>query len=334
VTGKTKAGGFIRHALPMLMALLLVTLGVATVAAETYTVKPGDTLYDIGMKYGVEPEDIARVNALANPTALQVGQQLNIPTGSGSAASPAGTYTVANGDTLSGIADRFTVSQSALAAANGLSEPYRLQVGQQLHIPAGGGTAPAAAATNGSNYIVVAGDTLSGIADMFGVSGTAIASANGLNNPNSLRDGQSLVIPARLEPSGRGGRRLSFVWPAAGNITGYFHEVGNLWTKGYHEGLDIGASFGSVIRAAEDGVVVEADTGWNSGYGTYVKLDHGEGIVTLYGHMSQLAAKPGQEVRRGQLIGYVGSTGASTGPHLHFEVRVDGAKLDPLLYLP
>lgn len=334
MAGKTIAGGFGRQALPMLLALLLALLGVAGVSAETYTVNPGDTLYDIGMKYGVEPDEIARASGVANPAALRVGQQLNIPTVSGSTAGSGGTYTVANGDTLSGIADRFGVSQSALASANGIADPYLLQVGQQLRIPEGGDGSGSAAAANGSNYNVVSGDTLSGIADMFGISSTAIASANALSNPNSLRDGQQLAIPARAEPSGRGGQRFSFVWPAAGNITGVFHEQGNLWVKGYHEGLDIGAGWGSVIRAAEDGVVVEADTGWNSGYGTYVKIDHGAGLVTLYGHMSQLAAKPGQEIRRGQLIGYVGSTGASTGPHVHFEVRVDGAKVDPELYLP
>ena len=328
------AGRCAREALPLLAALLLALAAVGAALAETYTVKPGDTLYDIGMKYGVEPDDIARANGLANPSALRVGQELTIPTGSAGSAGSGGTYTVAAGDTLGEVADRFGVSESALAAANGITNPNRLQVGQQLRIPAGGsGGAPASSAGE-STYTVVSGDTLSDIADMFGISSTAIASANGLGDPNSLREGQQLVIPARAEPTGRGGRRLSFVWPAFGNVTGYFHERANLWVKGYHEGLDLGAGWGSVVRAAEDGIVVEADTGWNSGYGTYVKIDHGGGMITLYGHLSQLAVKPWQEVRRGQLIGYVGSTGASTGPHLHFEVRVDGEKVDPLLYLP
>ena len=124
------------------------------------------------------------------------------------------------------------------------------------------------------------------------------------------------------------------VWPAIGAITTYFHETGPYWVKGYHEGLDIGASYGSPIRAAEDGIVVEAETGWNSGYGNYVKVDHGDGVVTLYAHMSSLGSTPWQQVKRGELIGYVGSTGASTGPHLHFEVRLGGVKMDPLAYLP
>ncbi len=323
----------LRLAVPVVLALLLALAVAAPVLAETYTIKAGDTLYDIGMKYNVEPEDIARANGLAKGALLQVGQQITVPTG-GATTSGAGSYTVRSGDTLGGIADHFGVDEDDLAAVNGITNPNRLQVGQQLSIPGNSTGGSRQVAAGSADYVVIAGDTLSGIADMFGISSTAIASANGLDNPNSLREGQQLKIPERAEISGRGGRRLSFVWPAFGNVTGYFHEPGNLWTKGYHEGLDIGASYGSVIRSAEAGIVVEADTGWNSGYGTYVKIDHGDGSITLYGHMSRLAVKPWQEVQRGQLIGYVGSTGASTGPHLHFEVRIGGEKVDPLLYLP
>jgi murein DD-endopeptidase MepM/ murein hydrolase activator NlpD len=318
----------LRLATPVALALLLTLALAGPAFAETYTVRAGDTLYDIGMKYNVEPADIARANGLAESALLRVGQELTIPTGSG-AASSGGTYTVRSGDTLGGIADQLGVDEDDLAAVNGITNPNRLQVGQTLAIPG-----RSAGGAGSGKYVVIAGDTLSGIADMFGLSSTAIASANGINNPNSLHEGQQLTIPERAELSGRGGNRVSFVWPAFGEITTYFHEVGNLWTKGYHEGLDIGASYGSVIRTAEAGVVVEAETGWNSGYGTYVKVDHGNGVITLYGHMSKLGVKPWQEVERGQLIGYVGSTGASTGPHLHFEVRVGGEKVDPLLYLP
>jgi murein DD-endopeptidase MepM/ murein hydrolase activator NlpD len=118
--------------------------------------------------------------------------------------------------------------------------------------------------------------------------------------------------------------------PAAGPITSYFgyryHPI--LHFTRFHAGLDIGASWGSPIVAAGDGRVVGA--GWSGGYGREVQIAHGGGLVSLYGHMSEIVAQPGSFVRRGQLIGYVGSSGLSTGPHLHFEVRQSGTPVNPL----
>ena len=108
--------------------------------------------------------------------------------------------------------------------------------------------------------------------------------------------------------------------PVNGPITSYFgyryHPI--LHFTRFHAGLDIGAGWGSPIVAAGDGQVVSA--GWAGGYGREVRIAHGGGIVSRYGHMSEIVAAPGSFVRRGQLIGYVGSSGLSTGPHLHFEV--------------
>jgi murein DD-endopeptidase MepM/ murein hydrolase activator NlpD len=118
--------------------------------------------------------------------------------------------------------------------------------------------------------------------------------------------------------------------PAAGPITSYFgyryHPI--LHFTRFHAGLDIGASWGSPIVAAGDGQVVGA--GWSGGYGREVQIAHGGGLVSLYGHMSEIVAQPGSFVHRGQLIGYVGSSGLSTGPHLHFEVRQSGTPVNPL----
>lgn len=96
-----------------------------------------------------------------------------------------------------------------------------------------------------------------------------------------------------------------------------------------HGGTDVGASYGSAIYAADSGRVVESSDGWNGGYGNYVMIDHGNGMQTLYAHMSSRAVSVGQTVSRGQTIGYVGSTGMSTGPHLHFEMYVNGARINP-----
>lgn len=118
--------------------------------------------------------------------------------------------------------------------------------------------------------------------------------------------------------------------PAAGPITSYFgyryHPI--LHFTRFHAGVDIGASWGSPIVAAADGRVVGA--GWAGGYGREVQIAHGSGMVSLYGHMSEIVAQPGSFVRQGQLIGYVGSSGLSTGPHLHFEVRQGGQPVNPL----
>ena len=118
--------------------------------------------------------------------------------------------------------------------------------------------------------------------------------------------------------------------PVAGRVTsGFgtrFHPI--LGYQRFHAGLDLAATFGSPIKAAADGRVVSA--GWHGGYGRLVAIVHGGGIETLYGHMSQIAARPGEMVRQGQVIGYVGSSGLSTGPHLHYEVLKNGRAVNPM----
>lgn len=120
-----------------------------------------------------------------------------------------------------------------------------------------------------------------------------------------------------------------FYWPVQGAISDSFG-----WTGGrYHNGVDITAPPGTPVHAADSGIVVHA--GWQGRYGLLVQIDHGEGkVVTYYAHLSKVAVSPGEQVERGQVIGYVGSTGYSTGPHLHFEVRVDGRWVNPLKFYP
>jgi len=121
-----------------------------------------------------------------------------------------------------------------------------------------------------------------------------------------------------------------FIMPAQGPVTSYFgyryHPI--LHFTRFHAGIDIGAGWGSPVVAAADGQVAAA--GWAGGYGREVQIAHGGGVMSLYGHMSEIVAQPGSYVHAGQVIGYVGSSGLSTGPHVHFEVRENGTPVNPL----
>ncbi len=126
----------------------------------------------------------------------------------------------------------------------------------------------------------------------------------------------------------------SLMWPVSGPVLSGFgyrvHPITGQYTM--HTGIDIGVGYGVPIHAADSGTVIYAT--WMGGYGNVIIVDHGGGISTLYAHQSSLAVGNGTRVTRGQVIGYVGSTGFSTGPHLHFEVRLNGNPVNPMGYLP
>ena len=234
------------------------------------------------------------------------------------------TYTVGEGDSLWSIAARFGLDVETLRWSNEAlaRNPDLLSVGQELTI----------LPVKGAYHTVQTGETVGAIALAYGVTPTVIIDypLNDLRPPHRVKRGQKLVIP--------GGRRelnwpkpdLSpgspFAWPVVGQITqGYSEEE--------HPALDLGAPYGSPVYAAQAGTVTHS--GWaRTGYGYTVILDHGEGMQSLYSHMKGAWVTVGQKVERGQLIGEVGSTGHSTGPHVHFETRVDGKRVDPSGYLP
>jgi LysM repeat protein len=196
----------------VLAALLLGPTGAA--ASSTYVVRPGDNLTTIAATYGVTVAAIQQANGLSSPNRIYVGQTLLIPDPTPAAAPPAtGTYVVQPGDTLSGIAARFGSTVPTLMAANALPNPNYIWVGQRLRIPgAGPGTPPSAppAATPG-RYTVQPGDTLTGIANRYGVTVAALAAVNGITNPSRILVGTVLQIPTGGStpgpvPSGGGGR--------------------------------------------------------------------------------------------------------------------------------
>ena len=138
-----------------------------------------------------------------------------------------------------------------------------------------------------------------------------------------------------LEQSFRDSEHTPSIYPLVGKINDEFGPRRNPFggaTSEFHPGLDISGEKGDTVIAPADGVVMKS--GWTGGYGNMVEIDHNNGLTTRYGHLSQIEAVVGEEIKRGQIIGKVGSTGRSTGPHLHYEVRVEGEAVDPHSYLP
>lgn len=123
------------------------------------------------------------------------------------------------------------------------------------------------------------------------------------------------------------------IWPVSGEVTSNFGWRSSPWGGGseLHQGIDIANSLDTPIVAAADGEVVQS--GWAGGYGNVVQIDHGNGVSTVYGHNSRVAVNVGQSVKKGQVISYLGSTGRSTGPHVHYEIRMNGTAVDPISYM-
>jgi len=127
---------------------------------------------------------------------------------------------------------------------------------------------------------------------------------------------------------------LNFIWPVQGRISSLFglHRFFNGKPRAPHRGIDIAAKEGRPVRAVADGVVADAGNFFFSG--NLLFLEHGKGVMTLYAHLSRYVVKPGERVKKGQIIGYVGHTGRATGPHLHFGVLIRGVYVDPMIFLP
>lgn len=233
------------------------------------------------------------------------------------------SYTVEEGDTLWNIAAQFGLDVDTLRWSNPDLErnPDLLPVGTELVI----------LPVSGVYHTVAEGDTVESVAARYGVAEADIINypLNQLRFPYTLTPGQQIIVPhGRKEinlppPSPAEGYPLA--WPVVGTVT-----------QGYsagHRALDIGAAYGARVYASEAGTVIRAD--WaRTGYGFTVIIDHGQNRRTLYSHLKGALVTAGQQVARGEVIGEIGSTGNSTGPHVHFEVRESGKRLDPAAFLP
>ena len=231
-------------------------------------------------------------------------------------------YTVKRGDTLSGIAQKLSVSANSILDLNPTINPNKLWIGQRLKI----------VEPDGIFQSVDKGQALWYIAAEYFTTIKNILKYNHLKNPNMIFPGEKFFIPTFIICK-TSKRKTGVIWPVFGYITSPYGWRINPLThkKEFHPGIDIGAPEGTPIFAAISGVVTYA--GWDDGYGKMVQIFNGH-LLTRYGHMSRIDCYTGEHVQQGELIGRIGSTGLSTGPHLHFEIRINGIPYNPLGYLP
>lgn len=285
-----------------------------------------------------------------DPTSFQaIVRQIVLKTDiSSSTTYTAAEYTVESGDSVFGIAKAHSIKPETLLWSNYdvlQDSPDSIRVGQQLYIPP----------TDGVYYKWLDGDTLGSVAAKFSAKvedilnwpGNDIDLTNPVVKPDTFvmipgghREFVQWIVPTvargRSGTANVGGTAcgsgpvggLNFIWP----VPQHWISGNDFWSG--HLGIDIAASFGDPVSASEAGVVTMAQGGLNYGYGNVVMIDHGNGYITLYGHLSQINVTVCQGVAQSQLIGLAGSTGNSTGPHLHFEVRLNGNFVNPHYVLP
>ncbi|MDY9922100.1 MAG: peptidoglycan DD-metalloendopeptidase family protein [Synergistota bacterium] len=320
----------------------------------------GDTIDSVAEEYGVKVEDIRRANGLKPNEKPKYTDILYVPDRADSVPLTLAyvnklkkyetdlekrgkpllltEYVIKDGDSLWTIANKFDLDLDTIIGSNKISNINHLKLGTVLRIPNQDGI-----------FIKVAkNDTVAKLADKHGSYKQAVYAANLMSDETQLKLGSEIFLPgakvaAVTASAGRTSTRVArttvttssrkFRWPVMGKISSVFG-----WRRSpfgrrrvFHSGLDVRAPRGRGIVAAGDGRVVHS--GWMGGYGKTIVISHPGGISTLYGHCSSLLVRNGATVRSGQQIARVGSTGRSTGNHLHFEVRRNGTPQNPLKYL-
>lgn len=300
---------------------------------EIYVVKENDTISSIAQQFGVNIGTILWNNNLTERQYIRPGDALRVPPVSGM------LVTVKKGDTVSKLAATYGADEADILAFNNVSEGTPLPSGSELIIPGGRPPAPV------QDRVIVAVRRESPVPSRERPKPTPIAVATPANKPqtettpaeivspdelnanegegNVSEDGSSGFKPEDVDTSNLPKTRL--LWPTSSHVITQYYG----WR---HTGVDIDGDYASPIYAAEDGVVEKA--GWNSGgYGLMILLDHAGGLVTRYAHTSKMFIKAGDTVHKGEVIAMVGTTGRSTGTHLHFEVYTNGKRTNPLAYI-
>jgi len=204
---------------------------------------------------------------------------------------------VKRGETLGAIAKKYDSDVDKILAANLIKSPTQVQIGERLVIPDGRPVAAPAPASRPSAPAPT---------------------------PPRLGDVRDVFLPPEEAPPSRTVDGVELVWPTV-------QKRINQYYKWRHTGIDINGTLKDATYAVDAGIVTYS--GWNSsGYGNMILIDHGNGMVTRYAHHSKMYVKTGDQVTKGQTIGMVGSTGRSTGPHLHFEIYMNGKRVNPLEY--
>jgi murein DD-endopeptidase MepM/ murein hydrolase activator NlpD len=337
---------------------------IGDICWQEVILEPGDTVDSIAKEYGVSVDDIRAANGLKADEKLSYTDILYIPDSKDAVKATLAyvnklkkyeaelekqgkpllltQYTVKQGDSLWSIASKFDLDLDTIIGSNKISNINYLRLGTVLRIP------------NQDGIFVTVGknDTVAKLADKHGSYTQAVLAANLLSEDSVLQAGTEIFLPGAKAaavtasaPKVRSRANVSakvvhsysssrmFRWPVMGKISSVFG-----WRRSpfgrrrvFHSGLDIRAPRGTGIVAAGDGKVVHS--GWMGGYGKTIVISHPGGLSTLYGHCSSLLVSNGATVKAGQLIARVGSTGRSTGNHLHFEVRRNGTTMNPLKFL-
>ncbi|MGL4609184.1 MAG: peptidoglycan DD-metalloendopeptidase family protein [Trueperaceae bacterium] len=317
-----------------------------------HTAAPADSFATIATHYSISEETLRRSNpgydGVLSDAPLVEGLVLLIAPAEGT------VVTVQAGQNMLAMALKHGLTVSELSKLNGVKT---VQAGQHLFIPASAlAAAPATSsqansnASNNNPSNNAASQSLPTASTTASPSSQDIETNSATASPGAEpieaelpRNSKALHLETQKALLSRASSLLanytpplltqSFLWPLSGRLTSYYGRR-NISVGGntFHSGLDIATKSGAPIAASRPGTITKA--GWGGAYGYVVYIDHGDGSQTRYAHQSQLNVRVNQYVNQGDIIGFVGSTGASTGPHLHFEIRFDGRSVDPLGYLP
>lgn len=269
-------------------------------ALQEYTIVPGDTAWTVSRRFDTDVDTLSALNPQADLEALSPGDTLRVIQGFQGIA-----YVVEEGDSVSQLAGDYHVAVDAILTANALHDGSTLQVGDVVLLPG----------ARGRTLLASRGETQRRSAP-----------------PEETRPvAVSMAVTAAVAPSAPSGpaKTSDWVWPIPS--AQYFSEFGRR-DGGFHSGLDMAVPTGTPAVAAQRGTVIFS--AFDGGYGYCVIVDHGNGIKTRYAHADALLVKTGQTVQKGEKVILVGSSGRSTGPHLHFEVIVNDSPVNPRAYLP